>query len=192
MPTQFDTVKVIFHVTNAEVEISKRPVKLYLDYDTSLPLGRVWFSKKGNKIYGRIKYYTNLEAYHKSVGRLGTSYPAVELALVDGKAVIKNAYISLFPLPSDANKIECLGKQILRRKLSALGILCYRDSSILIWATPPNPREDFTAMVFSGTVTPDFTILAELLIENSTRTPISIKYQHPRDHSLDLFYLNEL
>jgi hypothetical protein len=189
MTSKFDINKVIFQITSQKITLTKTGIIMYLDYNPELPVGKVWFFQKGDKLYGRIKWFMHLKAFSMTHGRLGMLFPSVEIEEIEGKLKITHAYVSNWQRDI---KIEAVGKQILRRKITALGLQCYRESKLIIWGANSQSPNQFISMVYSGDVTPRYTIIAELLLETQSHTPISILYENPNDHTKDLFYLNEI
>src|SRR5688500_11193431 len=105
MLRDFDISKIIFRITDKDVSIDNRSIKLYLDYNHSLPLGRVRLFKKGNKIYGRIKYYMNLQAWKIAGNKLGSLYPSLTVESENG--LLKGTYAYLSESKRQ-EKVECI------------------------------------------------------------------------------------
>lgn len=189
MLRDFDISKIIFRITEENTVIDNRSIKVYLDYNHSLPLGRVRLFKSGDKIYGRIKYYMNLEAWKLVSGRLGTSYPSLSLIQENGVWKVEYAYISGYQRDV---KIECIGKQLLKRKLTSLGLQCFRQNKPILQNIFESSQQPLISMTYAGAVTPEHVIIAEMLIDRRSQIPISILYESPSSGKKKLFYLNEL
>lgn len=124
----FDTDKILFEVRQGDVPFNPNEVfKIFYDGDYSLPLGRVRLFRIDGKIYGRIQYYVNLEAYKKHYRKLHVMYPSLTMTEHNGKAE-KILCCSLNKARNADKEIEDIGDQLVKRKIKQGALQFFRDA----------------------------------------------------------------
>lgn len=174
MIKQFDTDKVLFEARQGDVPFNPNEVfKLFYDGDYSLPLGRVRLFRLDGKIYGRILYYVNLEAYRKHYMQLQNLYPSLTLLENDRKAE-KILCCSLNINRNTDTSIQSMGDQLMARKIKASGLNQYREVKTAIDQLPkevPPGTDSVASVVFLA-----YQLPCTLFVDIRTRRPLYIIY----------------